>query len=917
MRFGAAIRWEESRSEGFLATTHGRDHLQEVVLAADRDGRIRALQVRLTADLGAYAIGMGPGVPAINAGLSVSGPYRIDDLSVEVVGVYSNRTPTGPYRGAGHPEATYLIERAIDDLAATLGQDPAEVRRRNLLSPGDLPRRLPTGFALDGGDFAATMDKVLAMGRDAGLAARRAAAPDGHARGIGLAVYSELSGAAPSMGKGAVGFRRAGHESARLVMHPDGRVTLFSGTHSQGQGHATALAQIAAQVLQVPEADIAVVQGEAGRIPFGTGTYNSRSMAVGGAAVHRAARQVLARARRIAAGQLGCRPRDLAYRDGRFIAPSGPGAALRRRVAALGRRVKGRVFRRLTGLTLPSARAPLPGPAADIPIADVARLAHLGHDLPLGMAPGLEAVASFDPRGMPAANGAHLALVDVDLESGEVRLLEHLAAEDCGTVINPLLAAGQVHGGIAQGAGQALMEAMVHDPEGQPLSGSFGDYAVPRAADLPSFGTGHVVTPSRLNPLGARGIGEGGAIGAPPAIVNAVLDALRPHGVAALDMPLTPERIWRALQAARDGDGDGNGNLDRDLDRDSGDGGEGSMASGGGSRVECGISNPVRFREDIMGALDPGAKLVLDLVEKAQAEGAKPIDQQTPAEARQTYENQRGPLTPEPPEVAAVRDFAVPGPRGEIPVRLYRPAGSSDGAALPVIVFYHGGGWVIGSLNTHDVVCRGLANHSGCAVLSVDYRMGPEDPFPAAGEDCYAVLEWLIAAGEGQGLDSTRIGVAGDSAGGNLSAVMTLMVREQNGPSIAWQGLIYPATDMRGGYESRKAFGEGYLLTQAAMDYFEGHYLQGPGPRTDWRASPILADDLAGLPPATIVTAGFDPLRDEGKAYADRLRDAGVPVTYKCFDGQIHGFFTMGRVIPEAEAGIRLIAEGARAVLKP
>ncbi|MFC3229098.1 xanthine dehydrogenase family protein molybdopterin-binding subunit [Marinibaculum pumilum] len=557
MRFGTAIRWEESRSEGFLATTHGRDHLQEVVLAADRDGRIRGLQARLTADLGAYAIGMGPGVPAINAGLSVSGPYRIDDLSVEVVGVYSNRTPTGPYRGAGHPEATYLIERAVDDLAAELGLDPVELRRRNMFPPRALPRRLPIGFALDGGDFAATMDRVLAMGRDAGLAARRAAAPVGHARGIGLAVYSELSGAAPSMGKGAVGFRRAGHESARLVMHPDGRVTLFSGTHSQGQGHATALAQIAAQVLQVPEADIAVVQGEAGRIPFGTGTYNSRSMAVGGAAVHRAARLVLARARRIAAGRLGCRPRDLAYRDGRFIAPSGPAAVLRRGAAALGRRVKGQVFRRLTGLALPPAT--MPGPGAEIAMAEVARLAHLGHDLPLGMAPGLEAVASFDPRGMPAANGAHLALVDVDLESGQVRLLEHLAAEDCGTVINPLLAAGQVHGGIAQGAGQALMEAMVHDPEGQPLSGSFGDYAVPRAADLPAFGTGHVVTPSRLNPLGARGIGEGGAIGAPPAIVNAVLDALRAHGVTALDMPLSPERIWRALQAAADGEAGADG----------------------------------------------------------------------------------------------------------------------------------------------------------------------------------------------------------------------------------------------------------------------------------------------------------------------------------------------------------------------
>lgn len=318
-----------------------------------------------------------------------------------------------------------------------------------------------------------------------------------------------------------------------------------------------------------------------------------------------------------------------------------------------------------------------------------------------------------------------------------------------------------------------------------------------------------------------------------------------------------------------------------------------------------------------MGAVDPGAQLVLDMVAKAQAEGARPMDQMTPAEAREMYEKQRGALTPEPPEVASVENFAVPGPQGEIPVRLYRPAGSSPSDSLPVVVYYHGGGWVIGSLNTHDVVCRGLSNHSGCAVLSVDYRMGPEHRFPAAVDDSYAVLEWLLAAGEGRALDATRIGVSGDSAGGNLSAVMTLMSRDRNGPPISWQGLIYPATDMRGSYPSRQAFAEGYLLTAAAMAYFEGHYLPGDEARTDWRASPILAEDLSGLPPATIVTAGFDPLRDEGKAYADRLRDAGVPVTYKCFEGQIHGFFTMGRVIPEAEAGIRLMAEGAKAALQP
>jgi carbon-monoxide dehydrogenase large subunit len=521
MTAGRPCAWVEGRGEAFLATTHGRDQIQYAEVAARRDGRITGLRTRLVVDIGAYAIGMGPGVPAINTGLSVTGPYDIPNVEGEVVGVYTNRTPTGPYRGAGHPEATFLIERMVDELARELALDPAEVRRMNFVSPSALPYRIPTGRTLDSGDFAANLDAALRLAGYRDLRERQVRLPaEGRYLGIGLATFTESSGAAPSRGMGSVGFRRAGHESARVVVDADGSVTVFCGAQSTGQGHATSLAQIAADVLGLAPETVRVVEGDTRTVPFGTGTFNSRTMAVGGTAVYEAARKVLDKARKIAAHKLRKRPDELDYQGAVFFAAKDAGA-----------------------------------PAAGVTFAAVAGEAHLGHDLPPGTAPGLDETCFFEPVEMPSAYGTHVAVVEVDAETGQVALLRHVAVDDCGRIINPLLMEGQVHGGAAQGIGQALMEGMVHGVNGEPSVGGFGEYAMPRAADLPSFETGHTEVPTKLNPLGAKGAGEGGTIGATPAVVNAVLDALGPLGVTEVPLPMSPGRVWHAIEEAREGRG--------------------------------------------------------------------------------------------------------------------------------------------------------------------------------------------------------------------------------------------------------------------------------------------------------------------------------------------------------------------------
>ena len=548
-RTGRSCYWAQDRVENLTSNTHGRDHVQHVEIAATRDGIITGLHARIVADLGAYALGMGPGVPAINAGLTLTGPYRIRNVISDVTLAYTNRAPTGPYRGAGHPEATFLIERMMDELAVKLGIDPAEIRRRNFVPAGAMPYKLPLGFVLDGGDYAANLDTALSAADYDGLRAMRAEArAEGRHIGIGLATYAESSGAGPSMGMSAVGFRRAGHESARVVMHSDGRVMVFSGAHSHGQGHATSLAQIAAQTLGIAITDVAVVQGDTATVPFGTGTYNSRTIAVGGSAVLRAAEAIRARLMAIAAIKLRARPRDLVLRDGVFrVGRRGPAQAAARRFRQVEERIKDVVLHHVSGL---GAMQVTRG-AETMTVGEAASEAHLGHDLPLGTAPGLDETIFFDPKDMPSSYATHVSVVEVSPSLGHIALLRHVVVDDCGTVINPMLAAGQVHGGAAQGIGQALMESAAYGADGRPTAASLMGYAVPRATDLPSFETSHTVTPTKLNPLGAKGVGEGAAIGAPPALVNAVLDALRPLGVTDIGMPMTPEAVWRAVETTR------------------------------------------------------------------------------------------------------------------------------------------------------------------------------------------------------------------------------------------------------------------------------------------------------------------------------------------------------------------------------
>jgi aerobic carbon-monoxide dehydrogenase large subunit len=557
MRAGRPCAWAEGRGESFLATTHGRDQVQYAELAARNDGRILGLRTRLIADVGAYALGMGPGVPAINTGMSVTGPYEIPHVETEIIGVYTNRTPTGPYRGAGHPEATFLIERMLDALARELKRDPADIRRLNFVASSAMPHRLPTGFTLDSGDYRTNLDAALALAGYTELRRQQARRRvEGSYLGIGVATFSESSGVGPSIAMGAVGFHRAGHESARVVVHADGSATVFCGTQSTGQGHVTSLAQIASSVMGIALDQVEVVEGDTQVVPFGTGTFNSRSISIGGSAVYLAASRIMDKARRIAAYKLQRRTRDLIYEHGVFrpILHAGPTASVVHSTKKAAQKVLPIVFKRRSGLELPTMRRDVD----IVTFADIAREAHLGHDLPLGMSPGLEETRFFDPKDLLFDYGTHVVVVEVDIETGHIGLLRHVIVDDCGRIINPLLVDGQVHGGAAQGVGQALMEAVVHGASGEPLVSSFSDYAMPHASDLPMFETGHTEILTRMNPLGARGVGEGATIGATPAVVNAVLDALAPLGVTDIPMPMSPMRVWHAINQARE-----NSNVDR------------------------------------------------------------------------------------------------------------------------------------------------------------------------------------------------------------------------------------------------------------------------------------------------------------------------------------------------------------------
>jgi aerobic carbon-monoxide dehydrogenase large subunit len=550
-RLGRAVRWTATRTEDVATTNHGRDHVQDVELCATRDGVITGVKATIWANLGAYLSGMAAGIPAVNCGFMVPGVYRIRNLDVEVVGVLTHTARVDTYRGAGRPEATYLIERMVDHLAREIGMDPAQVRRRNLIPPSAFPYRLPTrGIGYDSGDYPANLDHALDVAGYADLRRRQVELrEEGRYLGIGLCTYTEFTGIGPGRALNMLGFSYGGWEYARVIVHPTGAVTVHTGSADQGQGHATSYAQIAADALGLPAASIEVVEGDTGRVAFGLGTFNSRSMSVGGPAVHRAATAVLDKARRIAAHALGVTPAGLDYADGAFSirADLGPGGQVARAVRRGRRRGIARVLQRAAGLELPDAGRGRHALRFD----EVARLAHFASTYPSGLEPGLDERVFHQPPGMTFPFGTYLAAVEVDPATGDVTVEKLLAVDDCGTVINPLLARGQVHGGVAQGLGQALLEATRYREDGTLASADWTGYAMPRATDVPRIETGHTVTPSPRNPLGVKGIGESGAIATPPALVNAVLDALAPLGVTHLDMPLTPDRVHAAIVAAR------------------------------------------------------------------------------------------------------------------------------------------------------------------------------------------------------------------------------------------------------------------------------------------------------------------------------------------------------------------------------
>ena len=513
-RLGRPGRWTASRSESFLADLQGRGHVTRASLALDDEGRFLALRVETLADVGAYVSNFGAAIPTAIYTSLLAGPYRTPAIQASVRCLFTNNVPTDAYRGAGRPEACCVLERLADRAAHALHIDRAEIRRRNLVPVSAMPYRTPLGALYDCGDFPRIFERALAAADYASFESRRAqAASRGALRGIGLAMYVESSGVGPSRLSGAMGARTGYFESAEIRVDGSGGITALLGTHNHGQGHATTFSQILSTRLGVPFERIDIVEGDTARVPQGTGTFGSRSIAVGGAALARAADKLIAKGKRIAAHLLEAAPADIAFCNGAFC------------VAGTDRAVT---------------------------FDQVARVANLGHPLPDSVEPGLHEVASYDPVNFAWANGCHVAEVEVDRATGRVVIARYTVVDDFGTVINPMIVHGQVHGGLAQGIGQTLLECVAVDAaSGQVLSGSFMDYALPRADDLPSFHAEMDQSqPFPHNLIGAKGCGESGAVGAPAALASAVLDALAPLGVKDLELPLTAARIWAAIAGA-------------------------------------------------------------------------------------------------------------------------------------------------------------------------------------------------------------------------------------------------------------------------------------------------------------------------------------------------------------------------------
>jgi carbon-monoxide dehydrogenase large subunit len=511
-KVGRPVKYTESRAESMVSAHHGRDLIQDITLSARRDGTVTGLSVNLVANMGAYLGLVTPGVPLLGA-FMYNAIYKFPAYRFDCTGVFTNTTKTDAYRGAGRPEATYAIERIMDELAVELGLDPIEVRRRNWIGHGEFPFTTVAGLVYDSGNYEAATEKAMALvGYDdlrAEQAARRAAA-DPVQLGIGVSTYTEMCGLAPSRVLGALRYGAGGWESVSIRVLPTGKVEVISGSTPHGQGHVTAWSQIVADQLGVPFEDITVLHGDTRVSVKGMDTYGSRSLAVGGVATVMACEKVRDKAKVIAAHMLECSVDDLEFTEGAF-------------------RVRG-------------------NPEANKTLADVALAVFAAHDLPDGVEPQLDSEATFDPATFSFPHGTHLCVVEVDTETGRVKIRRYVAVDDVGRVINPLIVEGQVHGGVAQGIAQALFEEAVYDESGNLISGSFAEYLLPSSADLPDIVSERTETPATTHPLGVKGVGEAGTIASTPAVVNAIVDALRDRGVNDIPMPCTPERVWRAAQ---------------------------------------------------------------------------------------------------------------------------------------------------------------------------------------------------------------------------------------------------------------------------------------------------------------------------------------------------------------------------------
>ena len=508
------VKWTAERTESFMTDAHGRDHVSTAEMALDADGNFLALRVKTLCNMGAYLSTFAPSVPTYLYATLLAGVYKTPAIYAEVKAVFTNTVPVDAYRGAGRPEATFLLERLVDVIAHDTGHDRVELRRRNFIPTDAFPYQTPVALQYDSGNYFATLDAAQKAADVAGFEERRrAAAARGKLRGLGYSTYVEACGIAPSAVVGSLGARAGLYEVANIRVHPTGSVTVFTGTHSHGQGHETTLAQLVVEQLGIPMSQVEVVHGDTAKIPFGMGTYGSRSLAVGGSAMVKAMDKIVAKGKKIAAHLMEASPEDIEFKDGKFsVAGTDKSKAL----------------------------------------AEISLAAYVPHNYPIEeLEPGLDETAFYDPKNFTFPGGCHICEVEIDADTGVAQVVNFTAVDDIGRVVNPMIVEGQVQGGVAQGIGQALYENAVYDAGAQLVSGSMMDYVVPHADQIPNISVGNEVTLCTHNPLGVKGVGEVGAIGSPPAVINAVVDALRDYGVRHLDMPASPQKIWSIIHAGR------------------------------------------------------------------------------------------------------------------------------------------------------------------------------------------------------------------------------------------------------------------------------------------------------------------------------------------------------------------------------